>query len=151
MMARLFDATSQILEAALDGTKFRHQIIANNLANVDTPGFQSLDLQFQQALKAQLHPPDKNPPQTFEERIERLATKTFKVAVRLSHEKGPPSDRPRAKIVSEASDQPRLDGNTVDIDREMVKHIENTLFHNAYIELLNRKYRMLKTAISGRG
>lgn len=146
-MSSLFDVTSRVLETAIEGTTLRHQIIVNNIANVDTPGFQSADLDFQQALKAQLPPPEKKSPQTFEERVARLATKIVTPSVR---ERGAPNG-PQAKIVSEAYDQPRLDGNTVDIDREMAKHAQNTLFHNAYLELLNRKYRMLKTAINGRG
>ena len=148
-MSRLFDTTSRVLQFAIEGTKLRHQSIVNNLANVDTPGFQSQDIEFQQALKEELSPPVKHSPRTFEERVERLANKEFNIAVRLSHEKKLPSNEPRAKVIHEAYEHPRLDANTVDIDREMAKHIENTFFHNAYLELLNRKFRMLKGAISG--
>ena len=91
-MSRLFDTTSRVLEAATVGTQLRHQIIVNNLANVDTPGFQGADLDFQQALKEQLYPPPaEHPPLTFEERVERLATKKFNIVVKLSHEKKLPS------------------------------------------------------------
>ena len=101
-------------------------------------------------MKAQLDRRDNlKPPKTFEERVQHLATREFKIGVQLSHEQKGLSNTPQARVVSEAYDQPRLDGNTVDIDREIMKEIENTFFHNAYIELLNRKHRILKTAING--
>jgi flagellar basal-body rod protein FlgB len=156
-VSRLFDITSRVLEAVIAGAKLRHQVIVNNIANVDTPGFQSADLEFEKAFRAYLSPPETAPSQTFEEHIERLSNKELSIAVRLLDAKETPPnpsfgiarDRLNAKIVLEAYDQPRLDGNTVDIDREMAKLSKNTLLHNTYVELLNRKYRMLKTAITG--
>ena len=53
-MANLFDITSKSLEVAIEGTKLRHQLIVNNIANGDTPNFQSLDINFQDALKEKL-------------------------------------------------------------------------------------------------
>ena len=41
-MANLSDITSKSLEVAIEGTKLRHQLIVNNIANGDTPNFQSL-------------------------------------------------------------------------------------------------------------
>ncbi|MFB3041662.1 MAG: flagellar basal body rod protein FlgB [Candidatus Poribacteria bacterium] len=146
-MSRLFDTTLRVLEIGIEGRKLKHQIIVNNLANVDTPGFQSSDLKFEEALGKELQSPNPNPPRNFEERIERLANKKFQVGIKNRV----PSNQLKATIVAEAHDQPRLDGNTVDIDREMNKLTKNTLLHNAYIELLNRKFSLLKIAISRNG
>ena len=148
-MSLLFDSTSRVLETVIKGATLRHQVIVNNLANIDTPGFQSLDLEFQDVLKSQLSASSNAASQTPGASIERLANRRITVAMPSAHETDPASNTLNAKVVAEAYDQPRLDGNTVDIDREMGKLGQNTLLHNTYIELLNRKYRMLKGAING--
>ncbi|HID55192.1 TPA: flagellar biosynthesis protein FlgB, partial [Candidatus Poribacteria bacterium] len=45
-MLRLFDSVSKMLELAIRGTVLRHNIIANNISNVDTPGYQAMDVSF---------------------------------------------------------------------------------------------------------
>ena len=47
---QLFGITQRTLEAALHGTEVRQEVIARNLANVNTPGFKRSDVSFQQAL-----------------------------------------------------------------------------------------------------
>ena len=46
----LFDVTQKSLEVALHGTELRQQVISNNLANVNTPGFKRSDVEFGPAL-----------------------------------------------------------------------------------------------------
>jgi flagellar basal-body rod protein FlgB len=46
----LLDTTQYALEAAMQGSMMRQQLLANNLANVDTPGFQRQDVNFQATL-----------------------------------------------------------------------------------------------------
>ena len=46
----LFDVTERALEVGLHGTELRQQVIANNLANVNTPGFKRSDVEFQRQL-----------------------------------------------------------------------------------------------------
>ena len=46
----LFDVTQIALEQALAGSAQRQQLLANNLANADTPGFKRSDLDFHAAL-----------------------------------------------------------------------------------------------------
>ena len=46
----LFDVTQKSLEVALHGTELRQQVVANNLANVNTPGFKRSDVEFGPAL-----------------------------------------------------------------------------------------------------
>ena len=38
---------NQVLEQALDGLSLRHRVLANNYANVNTPGFKRSDVNFQ--------------------------------------------------------------------------------------------------------
>ncbi|NLS45616.1 MAG: hypothetical protein GX969_07770 [Firmicutes bacterium] len=41
-----------ILSKAMDGLSMRHQIIADNIANVDTPGFKARDVCFEDQLRS---------------------------------------------------------------------------------------------------
>lgn len=43
----------------------------------------------------------------------------------------------------------RLDGNTVDLDKEMSKLAENSLYYNTAAQIVSKKLRGIKTAISG--
>ena len=108
----------QLLAKAIRYTGIRHEVIANNIANLDTPGFKARDLRFEDHLRAV-----------------------------LSQQKSSPE--PTLMIV-DTTDQQRLDGNTVSLDREMVKMSQNAILHNSYLQLLKAKFRMLETAMSGR-
>lgn len=48
------DTTFQVLEKALDGSSHRHRVLANNIANVNTPGFKRTDISFQEDLRKAL-------------------------------------------------------------------------------------------------
>ena len=50
----LFDVTSSALEVAIKGTEARQSVLANNLANVNTPNFKRSDVSFQGALASAL-------------------------------------------------------------------------------------------------
>jgi len=43
--------TFQLLERYLDLASERHQLIVNNMANIDTPGYRTRDLDFRQELQ----------------------------------------------------------------------------------------------------
>jgi flagellar basal-body rod protein FlgB len=47
----LLDATQQALESAMSGSELRNTLITQNLANVDTPGYQAQDVNFQATLQ----------------------------------------------------------------------------------------------------
>ena len=49
-MQLLFDPTSQLLSQMIHGTGIRHRVLAANLANAETPGYQSQDVTFSTAL-----------------------------------------------------------------------------------------------------
>ena len=48
----LFDTTQFALEAAISGASTRQQALASNLANVNTPGYQRVDVDFHGSLAA---------------------------------------------------------------------------------------------------
>jgi flagellar basal-body rod protein FlgB len=48
----LLDTTQLALEAAMRGSMLRQSLLANNMANVDTPGYQREDVSFQGTLES---------------------------------------------------------------------------------------------------
>ena len=48
----LLDTTQLALESAMRGSMMRQSLLTNNLANVDTPGYQREDVNFQGALQS---------------------------------------------------------------------------------------------------
>jgi flagellar basal-body rod protein FlgB len=48
----LLDTTQQALESAMSGSALRNTLLTNNLANVDTPGYQPEDVNFSSTLQA---------------------------------------------------------------------------------------------------
>src|SRR5690606_29086412 len=48
----LFDSTQLALEAALRGASLRQELLTNNVANINTPGYQRQDVDFHAALRA---------------------------------------------------------------------------------------------------
>jgi flagellar basal-body rod protein FlgB len=48
----LLDTTQQALESAMSGSMLRQTLLTNNLANVNTPGYQPEDVNFQSTLAA---------------------------------------------------------------------------------------------------
>ena len=117
----LFDKTSEGLVAATHYAGLRHKIIANNIANVDTPGYKALDISFREQLS---------------DLIERDS--------RAGHFR-PPTLMFARDLQSLI---PRMDRNTVSIDQELAKLSQNAIFHNVCLQLLNSKYRILKSALS---
>ena len=45
------DPVGSVLAAALDGVSLRQQVIADNIANVDTPGFRASSVDFESSLR----------------------------------------------------------------------------------------------------
>jgi flagellar basal-body rod protein FlgB len=52
------DAVASVLSAALDGLGWRQRVIADNIANVDTPGFHAVSVDFETALRRVVADPE---------------------------------------------------------------------------------------------
>jgi flagellar basal-body rod protein FlgB len=114
----LFDTTQLALERAIEGAGKRHQALAANLANANTPGYQRVDLDFHGALSAAI-----------EGGGESVAGLAFSAA-----------PDPTAGAV-------RADGSTVDVDVESAKLAANALEHQAAVQVAQARIGILKAAI----
>ena len=117
----LFGKTYHLIERSLDIAKLRHGVIASNVANLDTPGYRPKEINFDKALKdAQ----ERNP-----------------VDLTRTHPLHFGAQGGRYEISYEES------GERVDIDQEMSRLAENNLRYQTDIEVLLRKFSMLKQGI----
>jgi flagellar basal-body rod protein FlgB len=130
----LFGTTVLMLEKLLDFQSQRHNIISTNIAHADTPGYKGHDLRFSDELKKAAGTRGSIPLRRTNERHLPLGVS------RLKEVKG------RLVPCSDAAN--RLDGNTVDLDKEMAKLAENSLYYNSAARILSRKMRSIRTAIT---
>ncbi|GAB3761164.1 flagellar basal-body rod protein FlgB [Nocardioides ginsengisegetis] len=54
------DAVGAVLNSALDGIALRQRVIADNIANVDTPGYRATSVDFETSLRAAISSGDLN-------------------------------------------------------------------------------------------
>ena len=120
----LQDITNITLAKALDGTALRHRAIANNLANVETPGYQRQDVVFESELRAAID-------------SSTLSTDTQMEQARAMS----------PNVIGDSVSPARDNGNNVDADREMARLADNTIRYETILQCLNLKGDMLKTAI----
>ena len=128
------------LQKSLDTYSLRQKVISNNIANVTTPGYRAMKVDFEAEYKATLYPPEAQ-----------------NTNLHLTNDKHitPPSDKKTFKDVHPSVDykaSPMNDSglNNVDIDKEMADMAENSLRYEMSTKLLNRKLGLVRNAIRGR-
>ena len=117
---RIFSPVIQGLGSALELYQARHRVLAENVANAETPGYRARDLEFGTALASA---------------FERGTTSGRAAA--------------DVEPIVDARSVVKIDGNSVDLDTEMARLSENTMKIVALTRILTRKYEGLKAAIEG--
>ena len=119
---------------ALDLRNQRQQVLANNIANADTPNYRARDFDFSRALAQATA-------RTAAQSSIALATTSSR---HLSAKSGITSG---ADLLYRMPDQPSLDGNTVSMDQERTRFTDNAVRYQAALTLLNSRIRGLKSAM----
>ncbi|MDD3315503.1 MAG: flagellar basal body rod protein FlgB [Syntrophaceticus sp.] len=117
----LFNSITGVMERALDLNWIRQQLISNNIANVDTPNYKRMDIDFKSSL--------------FKALDEQSVTQAGTDAVKTEF------------VVSDDLTH-NNDGNSVDIEKEMAEQAVNSLQYALLTRLVSDQLGMLKTAIS---
>ena len=111
-----YAASKQLLDASV----VRHEALALNLANIETPGYKRVDL-----------------PQDF--------AKQFATSLR----NGGTAPTP-ALAVDTAAPAQRADGNNVSLDKELLSMNRNAAEYDALTEFVSGSLKQLRVAITGR-
>ncbi len=128
-----FDSALGIHESALRVRGQRASVLANNLANIDTPNYKARDLDFKQLLSQQ------------------TATSNHFAAqmTNVRHMSANGVFGEDADLLYRTPQQPSIDGNTVEDQIEHAEYMKNSLAFQASFQFLNSKFQGLKTAIRG--
>ncbi|MBN4067670.1 MAG: flagellar basal body rod protein FlgB [Alkaliphilus sp.] len=121
-----------LLTSAANASWKRNEVIANNIANVNTPNFKKSSLKFEELLQNYLN-------------SSTLAGKTtnerhITIGNKLS-------DDIKFEIVKHNDYSTRRDGNNVEIDVEMAEMAKNSITYNTIIAKMNADLRRLRTVI----
>ncbi len=119
---------------ALQLASRRMQVIADNLANVDTPGYKARDINFQEALAAAAGGADAP--------VALMTTQPNDIGGG-----GSPADA--VPLEYRVPFAPALDGNTVDSQVEKAHFAAATVRYQATLTFLTDSFRNLMTAITG--
>ncbi len=131
----IFDHSFQVLEKAVGISQQRHGLIANNISNLDTPGFKAQEIDFKSALEnaIDLDTDDVRLTRTHDDHL-GLGDSTGGGGAESFEEEG------------------TFDGlNWVDMDNEMKKLTENKLVYRTAVEAMLRKINIIKSVIKEGG
>lgn len=135
-MSISFDKALGIHEKALGFRAQRAEVLANNIANADTPNYKARDLEFASVLAAQAAKGQQGSFGGVNRTNEKhIAAEGLEIA--------DPSLRFRTP--HHAS----LDQNTVDVQMEQSSYAENAIDFQASFTLLNSKFKGLMSALRG--
>lgn len=113
-----------VLNRAADASWKRNEAIANNIANVDTPGYKRQDVEFDTILQREM-------------RDSRYVSNDAKVAnLDLGRLEG-------KQYTDSAAFSYRMDGNNVDIDTENTYLASNQIKYNALMTSVNQEFSRL--------
>lgn len=114
---------------ALQIQRRRMEVLAGNLANADTPGFQARDVDFRAALEQAMNPQAAAPATPDSSNfVPGAADAALKFRVNL---------------------QPAVDGNTVDVQTEQAAFMDASLRYQAALGFVDGRIKSLLTAITG--
>ena len=113
----LIDNTQLALERAISGASMRQGVLANNLANAETPGFRRMDVDFHDALAQAMDSGQSS----------AIESAQFT-----------PQQDPQTM---------RADGNGVDIDTESAAMAKNGLEYEALISVAKARIQIIQSAM----
>jgi len=132
------DSIFGIHEHALSVRKERNAILANNLANANTPNFKARDLDWRKEMSSA------------QEGLSRSKFDTNMIKTNLKHIDGFADFNTSSFLRYRVPTQPSLDGNTVETHIEKAKFMENSMQYQATLQMLNAKISGIRGALTGK-
>lgn len=120
----LGDTSISRLEQALNQASLNQKVIAQNIANVDTPNYKAQEVSFSNVLS---------------DSIQAIRTDSRQFEFSNS----------TPQVITDPNAVMQNNGNTVDIDQQMVNLANNQLNYQAYADAISRKFNMYNTVLGG--
>ena len=134
-MSTEIDRLFGLHQAALSARGSRSQVIASNIANADTPGYQARDIDFKAALGAALGATPATPQGLVRTSARHLSGNTA----------GGNTASPA--LTYRTVSQPSIDNNTVDINVERAQFADNAMRYEASLAFINAKIKAMLAAL----
>ncbi len=123
----------KLREKTLDAAWLRNEVIAQNIANVDTPGYKKSTVAFEEYLDNVMDSGSFKGNTTDSRHIPIGKNDADKVSIRVTQKYENLSTR--------------LDGNNVDIETEMADLAKNNIRYNTLVQSVNKEYTRLRSVI----
>lgn len=137
MSSSLFQSTTiPVLAQVIDFAQSRHQVLAGNIANYQTPGYRTRDLSvevFQEKLK---------------EAIDTRNRQADSLGAASPSRFG--DNQPFAKVKESLNSILYHDDSNVSLERQVTELIKNQGMHNTALSILRSQFTLLQVAISER-
>lgn len=138
-MRGLFDSTTiPMLQQVVAFSEARHQLLAGNVANLDTPGYQVRDLSLE----------------NFQQQLRELVEADQRAASVQSQGYVDPGGLGRDEALRKVEDSMKSilyhDGSDVGLEQQVAALSKNQMLHNVAISIMTSQFRLLQTAISER-
>ncbi len=132
-----FSRTLSLSQMSLSASTLRHQAVANNIANVDTPHYKRKMITFESELNRVIA-------------MEKETPLPFKVsdARHLPLEEPKHYSEVRANILEEFDSNYRNDKNNVDIEKEISDQVKTSLHYTAVSRILNNHFKRFKSVLT---
>lgn len=136
MYEGIFQSTTiPVLEQVINFAQARHTVLAGNIANLDTPGYQVRELSVED----------------FQARLGRAIEDRHRVrAPRSPGDVDVPVGGPLAEVAENSKTILRHDNGNVGLEYQVTEMAKNQLQHNLALSIMTSQFRLLQTAISER-
>ena len=133
-----FSKSHAIMGKALDYHAARQDLIAGNIANVDTPFYRPRDLSFHDSLKKEANKVF-NEPEVAQLKLAQTNGAHFATATESSSDK--------AKLFYRDGHMARNDGNSVDLDVETSEMTKNSMMYQTIVATMKKNSAIFKAVI----
>jgi flagellar basal-body rod protein FlgB len=137
MFSGAFGKNLDILTREMDVTTLRRNVIANNIANADTPNFKRSDVNFESQLKRALDSEKAVPP--FQEFLTDPRHIAFNKPIDYS--------RVQPRRVLDYLTESKNNGNNVDIEQEGIDSLNNQLMYTTLAQAITSEFQRVNIVL----
>ena len=129
-------ATIDYMQRGMEAASMRHEVISDNIANVNTPNFRKSDVIFEDLLAKEIYGDEEAG-----RRLKMVRTHDKHLPMEVYRKAAPVIQRDETTIM-------RVDDNNVDIDMEMATLAKNQLYYNALATEMKGHFAKLRSVIT---